>query len=97
MSSTTDTSKPVVGEQHYNTFDVLEDGRYEFVMSQVVFSTLRCFNSHYPSFPHRKTAAAAAAIAPNLASKKACAVGTAMPVERAVVALAAMTDLTMLN
>jgi hypothetical protein len=36
-------------------------------------------------------------MAPNLASKKACAVGTAAPVELAVVARAAMTDLTILN
>ena len=42
-------------------------------------------------------AAATAAIAPNLASKNTCDVGTAAPVELAVVALESMTDLTMLN
>jgi hypothetical protein len=49
------------------------------------------------SHAHRNTAAAAAAITPNLASKNACAVGTAAPVEPAVVARAAITLLTMLN
>jgi hypothetical protein len=46
---------------------------------------------------HKKTAAAAAAMTPNFASRNACDVGTAAPVELAVVALAAMTMRTMLN
>jgi hypothetical protein len=49
------------------------------------------------NLPHKKTAATAAAIAPNLASKNACDVGTAAPVDLAVVALESITDLTMLN
>lgn len=47
--------------------------------------------------PHKNTPAATAANAPNFVSRKACAVGTAAPVEPAVLAPAAMTDLTMLN
>lgn len=63
----------------------------------VVFSPRFHSNLHTAVFVYRKTAAAAAAMTPNFASRNACAVGTAAPVELAVAAVRAITDLTMLN
>lgn len=53
--------------------------------------------SNHLHIGHKNTAAATAAIAPNFASKNACAVGLASPVDVAVVRPAEITLLTILN
>jgi hypothetical protein len=70
--------------------------RNMFVIGVVVPSEYMAF-LRADSFIYRKTAAAAAAMTPNFASKNACAVGTAAPVELAVSEVRPITDLTMLN